>query len=383
MSAPERDSARRYLDLVVRLLPESRRQWGDALRAELATIESAPERRRFALSCTRVALSPTVRARARAHRLATVAAAGLMLAGAVALTSVIGPALPTLAMLTALALLGRRPDALGPVAPQRAPRVARTSGFALVGSFLLVEVVQDGTSGLIRPSHHGAFVTLLLTFLAAVVLAITARGSRVGSVALILGAAAGLASGVAGFLVLPFAQNAPPLGAGLPGEATWLTLIVFGAPVAAALLTGRRTGRADQAVTAALVAATLAALLVALLGLAAIALFPGRIPHLAGELMMPGTSAAAREAENAIAASDQYAGLLAFGALLAALLWVMARPPTRAWLVVGLLVLLGVPTIALGSSARDFPGAAALTSATLVVVICAVATTKPRRAGSS
>ena len=86
----------------------------------------------------------------------------------------------------------------------------------------------------------------------------------------------------------------------------------------------------DQAVATALCAGMFAALVAALAGLAAVAFFPGQIPHLAGEIMMPGTSASARAAEDAIAASDRYAGLLVFGALLAASLWAMARPPGRA-----------------------------------------------------
>ncbi len=105
---------------------------------------------------------------------------------------------------------------------------------------------------------------------------------------------------------------------------------MFGAPAAAALLTARRTDRASAGVEAALCSATFAALVSALLGLGAVALFPGQIPHLAGQIMMPGTSAAARQAEDAIAASDRYEVLLAFGSLLAANLWAVARPPGRA-----------------------------------------------------
>jgi hypothetical protein len=380
VSSPTRDWASRYLGLIVRLLPESRRQWGHAMLAELATIERSSERRRFALSCTRVALFP---ARALAHLLATAGAAGLVLVAAVALTNLIGPAVPVLLALALLAWLGRRPGAFGPVGPERAARVVRACGFALVGLFLLIGVVQNGLSGLFRPHHNGPVVTVLLTFLAAAFLAITARGSRLGSAALASGAVAGLAAGLAAFLVLPFAQHAAPLAAGLPASGTWLALVAFGAPAAAALVTGRRTRRADQAVTAALCAGTFAALVAALLGLGAIALFPGQIPHLAGEIMMPGTSAAAREAEDAIAASDQYAGLLTLGALLAAIMWAAARPPSRAWMTVGLLVLLGLPPVVLGSSARDFPGATAITFATLMVVIGAVVTTRPGTARAS
>ena len=237
--------------------------------------------------------------------------------------------------------------------------------------------MEDGTAGLLQPDHGGTVVTLLLTFLAAAMLAVTARDSRLADVALAFGSVAGLASGAAAFAVLPFAQHAEPLAARLPGRGTWLALVVFGAPALAACLAYRRTRCGDQAVATALCAGMFAALVAALAGLAAVAFFPGQIPHLAGEIMMPGTSASARAAEDAIAASDRYAGLLVFGALLAASLWAMARPPGRAWMTVGLLALLGLPPIALAASARDFPGIAAVTTATLLVMIGAVATTRP------
>ena len=59
MTPRARDAADRWLGLVIRLLPASRAQWGHAMRAELAALENAADRRRFALSCTRVALVPT------------------------------------------------------------------------------------------------------------------------------------------------------------------------------------------------------------------------------------------------------------------------------------------------------------------------------------
>ena len=46
-------------------------------------------------------------------------------------------------------------------------------------------------------------------------------------------------------------------------------------------------------------------------------------------MMMPGASAAARRAEDAIAASDRYEGFFSLGVLLAASLWAVARPPAR------------------------------------------------------
>src|SRR5204862_512187 len=54
----------RLLALAVRLLPPARRDWGHAMLAESAAIDSAPERRRHVLGCLRVVLAqpPALRA---------------------------------------------------------------------------------------------------------------------------------------------------------------------------------------------------------------------------------------------------------------------------------------------------------------------------------
>jgi hypothetical protein len=95
--------------------------------------------------------------------------------------------------------------------------------------------------------------------------------------------------------------------------------------------------------------------------------------------MPAGTTAAQRQLENSIEASDPYFGLLLFGGLLAAVLWVMARPPTRAATTVALVLVAGLPAFALAASAGDFPGATALTTASLALVVGAVATARPAR----
>ena len=51
-------------------------------------------------------------------------------------------------------------------------------------------------------------------------------------------------------------------------------------------------------------------------GFAAIGLFPHSVPDIVGPVMVPGTSAAARQAEDAREASDPYWGYLLFSALL-------------------------------------------------------------------
>lgn len=50
------DASTRILAAAARLLPDDRREWGAAMRAELAQINDAPSRRRFALGCARASL---------------------------------------------------------------------------------------------------------------------------------------------------------------------------------------------------------------------------------------------------------------------------------------------------------------------------------------
>lgn len=373
--------AGRYLGAVVRLLPASRSEWGRAMHAELAAIDSPAERRRFVLGCTRAALLPGAKAHSAGRSLAAAGAVGLVLGGEVVLARAIGAFVPLVGALALLAWLGRRPSSFGPVRADPAMRAARSAGYALVAACLSALVVADGVSGLLRPDalRWGMSFALLLTLVAASCLAMTAQGSRLGGTSLAAGSAAGLVAGAAGFAVLPFERIGTPLAHGLPGHGTWLAALVFGAPTLAALLIGRRTRQAEQAVMAALCAGASAALLVALLGLSAIVFLPDRVPDIVGPGMPAGTTAAQRRLENSIEASDPYFGLLLFGGLLAAVLWVMARPPTRAATTVALVLVAGLPAFALAASAGDFPGATALTTASLALVVGAVATARPAR----
>ena len=130
---------------------------------------------------------------------------------------------------------------------------------------------------------------------------------------------------------------------------------------------------------AALCAGACAAQLIALAGLSAIVLLPDRVPNIVGPVMPAGMTAAQRQIENSIEASDPYFGLLVFGALLASVLWVMARPPRRAGTTVALVLLGGLPAFALAGSASNFPGATAIATAAIAAVIGAVLTARPAK----
>ena len=382
MRAPgRRTHADRYLAVVERLLPAARRDWGRAMRAELATLDGPAERWRFALGCTRAAMLPSPAGGTAGRSLAFAAAGALVLAVEVALAGVIGEFTPLVLALALLAWLGRRPSYFGPVRPDRATRIVRAGGYCLAAACLVALVVAEGVPGLFRPGslRSGTIFALVLTLVVAAFLAMTARTSRLGGTAMISGIGAGLVAGAAGFVVLPFERIGTPLAHGLTGHGTWLAVLPFAAPAAAALVTGLRTRSSDQSVMAALSAAASGALLIALAGLSAIIFLPDRVPDIVGPVMLPGATAAQRQLENSIEASDPYFGLLVFGALLAAVLWTMARPPARAGTTVALVLLLGFPPIVLAGTARDFPGATGIATAAVAVVIGAMMTARPAR----
>ena len=369
--SPRRDLAARYLGLVARLLPGARADWSRAMRAELDVIDNPAKRRRFALGCTTAIALP--------GGLVRPAAAVAAIAGLVALSRVIGLAVPLVLILALLVALGRRPGHLGPVRAGRAARGTRAVGGVLVAGLVAMPLVDGGLAGLLRPTHGGTLWTFVITMLAVVFLAATARATLCSDAALATGTCAGLVTGLAGFAVLPFERIGTPLAHGLPWHGRWLIVAVFAAPAAAALLTGSRTRSSDQSVLAVACAGAIAAPTIALLGFASIALFPHSIPNIVGPVMPPGTTATARQAENAIEASDPYWGFLAFGALLALLFWAVARPPSKADVKVFLLAALAVPAVALALAGR----AGTIAFATAAVVLVAAVTTRRTVTGAS
>ena len=270
----------------------------------------------------------------------------------------IGEFTPLVLALALLAWLGRRPSYFGPVRPDRATRFARAGGYCLLAACLIALVVAEGVPGLLRPGslRSGTPFALVLTLVVAAFLAMTARTTRLGGTAMISGIGAGLVAGAAGFVVLPFERIGTPLAHGLPGHGTWLAV--------AAVRGSRRRGAPDRdGGPAARIrrswrrscAAAVGALLIALAGLSAIIFLPDNVPDIVGPVMLPGATAAQRQLENSIEASDPYFGLLVFGALLAAVLWAMARPPVRAGTTIALVLLLGLPRSSSQAPPANFP----------------------------
>jgi hypothetical protein len=352
------------------------------MRAELAALDEPGERRRFALSCTRVALGHSLGAPQLWRPIGVFLGVVAAIAAEIGLTRLVGDLVSAAIAVAAIVWLGGRPGHLGPVRSDSASRAVRATGLLVVGWLLVVAAIPapgaDGNgfwSKLFAPAEKPPAFVLVLTAWAALVSAATARGARSGGTALAVGGGFGLLSGAAGFVVLPFLRTAPPLVHALPGHGQWLALLVFGAPLAAAALTGRRTRRGDQAVIAALTAAGTAALTVATLGLSVIALLPGVVPD-TSQHMLSTSTLAERHAESVIEAVDPYAGLLLLAGLLLAPLWVMARRQRWTALTALLLILTGIPPLALCLSATNFPGITGITATVAMLIVSALLVTR-------
>ena len=102
------------------MLPASRRDWGDAMRAELGSIESRGERARFALSCTRVAFAQSALTQLGWHLLAAVALVIAVLADDIQYPALRNRLVGAVLVLVALSFVGSRRSPLGPVHPEPA-----------------------------------------------------------------------------------------------------------------------------------------------------------------------------------------------------------------------------------------------------------------------
>lgn len=264
-----RDSADRVLAAAVWLLPPGRGEWGQAMRAELAALSAAPDRRAFAAGCLRAAVWPGQMARA-ARYVGLVAAAVVLarLSGAIGAVQVevigLGLIVPVV-----LWQLGRRDALVGAVGPTRAARVARRVCLAvLTGCFvvgietIVVTLPREGSATL--PSGAVTGLTLLVAFLAgytALGLAATSAVAKVPGATLAAAGGSGAVAGLAWCVLLPFNQTLSVSGPWrAAGYGLALALVVVAVPAGAAILAVRRSGDPMQGAVAGGGAGGLAAL---------------------------------------------------------------------------------------------------------------------------
>ena len=277
MAPAGRDPAGWLLALAVRLLPAERRAWGQAMRAELASIAPGPERRRFALGCVRVALR-----QAPLWRVAgclAVQAALVLLALRSAIAGLFGAEVIAVVLL-APPVLWWRGRAAGGARPGRG-RSARAVGYGLVGAGAVVATGFIASEIAHRPDGSGAaafwfgLVVVVLGIQTRDILGVTSAGSQVSPATMTAGAGLGAGAGLAAYALLPYGQS-------LDVHGTWpsaaypaaLAVALVGAPAAA----GMRAARVERSVRAGMhgggCAGVAAALVLFILGVGSVWLRP-------------------------------------------------------------------------------------------------------------
>ncbi|GII61061.1 hypothetical protein Skr01_11460 [Sphaerisporangium krabiense] len=340
------DGAARLLSVAAWLLPEGRGQWGPAMRAELAGIEPAPARWRFALGCLRVALTRPRLLGTAACALLTlgVIAAALVTTGGVAYGPLRDALVGLVVVLLVLAWLGRLRGPLGPAARAGTTRLLRAGGCALVGAAAVLVFAEFGaaTGRVEERAWVGLpILTCVLGVSMTALLAVTSLRSAAPARALRIGGGCGAAAATA--FTAPVLLWPP-----LPPSSGRALAALAGAALTAMLITARRPVDAgheaevpgsqgpgpegsqvedsgpeggDQVLIAGLCAAVVAALAIFIVADGLLQFAASWVPHTSPA----NVAAAGRLANDRAGAEDPYFGLLALGALLATLLWALAR----------------------------------------------------------
>jgi hypothetical protein len=324
-----RDPADRLLAGAVALLPAGRREWGQAMRAELAGIEAGGERGRFALGCVRVVATQPAVLRGAGYPLLM---AGVVVA-VLGWTSTISYAplrwglVAAVLVLMTVSWLGRRPGVFGPVGDGWAARLVRAGGYLLVGAMAVGFVVSVRSNGNPAEQAHYAMpiFTVVLTVYLLGFLAVTARPCV--ATRRVLTSAVG-AGGAATALWVVAALAVPPIPASI-GLALALTAAAM---VGAASANAGHHGRTEHGLLAGLCAGTTTALLIVTVVIAMSSYGPpSLIPDLAAAALTPADDLA--QSRNEVV--DPYIALLFLGSLLASALTVASiatrQPKTAAF----------------------------------------------------
>jgi WD40 repeat protein len=283
VNRPGRDGARALLAVAVWLLPAGRREWGQAMRAELACISSASARWGFAVGCLRAAVWPGQLM--RAGRYAVVVAGAVGLATLSRITGVFRVEVIGLGLVAppVLGRLGRGAGLLGAVGASRAARAGRYICLVVVAACLVVAVEnmaftmpREGAGADPFGAAFGlAIVVVFLIGFTALGLAVTSAASGVATVTLAAGGGFGASAGLAWCVLMPFNQTLSAPGPWRAAAyAVALAMVVVGAPTAAAVMAARRSGDTRQGVYAGALTGALAALVIMAGGWSTVWLLP-------------------------------------------------------------------------------------------------------------
>jgi hypothetical protein len=259
--------------LVTRLLPAGRRDWGEAVGAEIEHIPARREQVFWVMGGFRV----VVRESNLASRLAYVGVVGVGFAGVLRYGWRDGPANPgapihrialiaTMSMLAIVPWISRRLKVFGPIAEGTAPRLVRAGAFLAMWATLPIMIYVGNYSdrrfgtcadcdAADRAQWHAERVSsaisgsvvifVILALYAAFILRITAHTSRGTRSTLVIGASTGAMSGVALYALAPFGSPWHLANTGLAAIYHGALLVAIPAgPFLASMLAARRAGAA-------------------------------------------------------------------------------------------------------------------------------------------
>jgi hypothetical protein len=307
-----RDLVSRVLGVVVRLLPRHRSDWGQAMQAELASLDDVRARRRYALGCTRAVLSDRAAMHTVAVHIIALTFGGVAFAFAISIR-VVGVRIQTIgfvAVLGVLATYGRRRGPLGPVADDGPARRMRAGGYAILGAYILPTLASIA---IVSPQHdHGSVWTLYLalTLYLATILFATARPTAAPTRSLRLITALTIA-GLAAWWVPML------LDASVRAHPGWALLSVTVSVLLGIVVTAALRWPSQQAALAALATGVASCLLIFLAAQFTYLIAPQLAPDLG---YVPGMTAASRVDQNRAEAVDPYVAELLLGAGLGAML---------------------------------------------------------------
>jgi hypothetical protein len=316
-----RDLSDRALAGVVRLLPTRRSEWGEAMRAELASLDDVAARRRYALGCIRAVLCD--RSAMRTVALHTVA----IIFGAVALAfavSISGAAvrIETIVFVLALgvlALSGRRSGPLGPVADHPSAQRVRAAGYLVLGAYILPALASLAAAS---PQHDQTGVWMFyvaVSLYLATVLWVTSRRTETRPRTLHLTAVFTVA-GVAAWWVPMLLEP------GVRAHPSWALLSVAATVTLGLVITTALRWSSRQVALTALSAGVAVCLLIFLAAQSTYAVAPSLVPDLGH---VPGMTTRGEAEQNRAEAVDPYIAELLLGAVLGAALILTTTAPRR------------------------------------------------------
>jgi hypothetical protein len=303
------------LTIVTRALPLPRKEWGRAMRAELAAIDEPRARRRFVRGCVRAVLLTGTTLRALAGYAAILGFAAVILRAAAELPSpgVRAEATGLVAIIAVLAWCGRRRVAgLGPVGPTPAARLARLIGYATVMTTVGVLL----TTGTNDPAGWWLAAVAVNIYLAGFLRITTQPVSHLLSLPIAATLTlAGLTVWWIPMLLRSGVRAAPPL-----------TFLVALALIPAGWALGSRTGSPTRGLRSGLAAATATFLLIFLAAVLTYRLAPDLVPNISGPGDAGGLTPAAKADTNRIESIDPYVADFLLGAILSAGTVLTTRP---------------------------------------------------------